>query len=244
VPAELAQPGLKLSVRVRIFLEKLSNAFGPVHGLLLAVGLTYSWRALLKPSQRPLAAMSLLVSAGAWIYLSSFGVVSSRHLLTAVLLLLPYGALGLLATGRGIGQAATGLLGRSLSGPMELGRWVRRELGPRQLICGRGSDLAAYYADGTWVSLRGAIGAKAYRQMLATSAPGVLCYRRGGNPPALSATDTQHMEIALQGGYRAIDPSALPAACGKFTVLLRPSASEASARRPRRGREGAQTRQQ
>jgi hypothetical protein len=217
--------------------------------------------------------MSLLVSAGAWIYLSSFGVVSSRHLLTAVLLLLPYGALGLLATGRGIGQAATGLLGRSLSGPIgavavcavaaiagcaqaltcsvnlgrpeaELGRWVRRELGPRQLICGRGSDLAAYYADGTWVSLRGAIGAKAYRQMLATSAPGVLCYRRGGNPPALSATDTQHMEIALQGGYRAIDPSALPAACGKFTVLLRPSASEASARRPRRGREGAQTRQQ
>jgi 4-amino-4-deoxy-L-arabinose transferase-like glycosyltransferase len=247
LPAPTAPAGSNaLRPLLGIYFEKFLKAFSPVHGLLLLGGLWSGRRLLAHRHQQAGLWMIVALFAAVWVCLATHAEMNTRYFLPAVLLSIPYAAVGLLRLAQAlipflqrgasrrrvlvVGLLATASLygwgdalssgSKSRRSDMDLGRWVFRDYGPGQLVLGTNTRLVAYYARGTYLELRKPLDSSRLKRILTKRSPRV-AFLRPTDRQRLSG----HLEAALlqeigQLGYVPAEPADLPASCREFIVLL------------------------
>lgn len=241
---------------LRLYVDSLLRGLYPIHAALTLLGLVWGWRTICRFTDLPLVVVALGTLAGIWIHLAGAHLTSSRYWLSAVLLVSPWTALGLIelasrwpwrkaAAGRWAplpaALAAFVVFGWSYAVALptdagrqakaELGQWVAQHNGVGQRVVGTPRlKMMEYYARADYQILPelGDGGRQWPAWIAAQQADLVALSKKDLGPAQLT-----ELTAELTGhGWRSVAAEDLPASCRAQTVLLTRPTSLAGAAGP------------
>jgi len=244
--------GLVLARKVVV---RFVKSYAYVFGLLTLVGLFGWWRVFVRRDQVAQSLITVLLVAAVSIKYHKGGATDAqRYFLPVVLLGLPYAALGLLRVAGWISGVVPPCFGGSFqrrpavtcglllttaaactlhvclirpiaASQAELGKWIRRNLGPNQRISGnmRRFDLVVYYARGRMVKwgMPRERPAKAILETIGRKKPDVVLLWVDWRNPGELAGYAGNLQRRAELGYEQVPARRLPPSCRDVVVLVR-----------------------
>lgn len=247
-------------VLARKVVVRFVKSYTYVFGLLTLVGLLGWWRVFFRRDQAAQSLITVLLVAAVSVKYHKGGATDAqRYFLPVVLLGLPYAALGFFRVAGWITGLAQRCFAGSLEGRLvlkygllltiaaactfqvclmepiaasqaDLGKWIRRNLGPNSRITGsmRRFDLVIYYAQGRMVKY-GAPRERPAGAILETmegKKPDVVLLWDDWKNPGGLAGYARILDRQTELGYEQVPADRLPPTCRDVLVLVRKRSAE------------------